>query len=98
VALDQAERFACDHTAAILIEGESGTGKTVLGLRVHEMSARRQGPLRHYVLSAVDDSLASDELFGHVPGAFTGARDRRAFSFSYYTTTTKPTARIMSWR
>jgi DNA-binding NtrC family response regulator len=79
--LEQAERFARDRTATILIEGESGTGKTLLGRRVHDMSPRRQAPFRRCVLSALDDSLAADELFGHVPGAFTGARDGRAGLF-----------------
>jgi DNA-binding NtrC family response regulator len=46
------------------------------------MSPRGQSPLRPCVLSALDDALASDELFGHVPGAFTGARDVRAGVFA----------------
>jgi DNA-binding NtrC family response regulator len=81
-ALRQAEKFARDSTATVLIEGEAGTGKTLLARRLHDMSPRRQGPFRSCVLSALDDALASDELFGHVPGAFTGAREARAGVFA----------------
>ena len=80
-ALDLIDKFARDRTAAILIEGESGTGKTLLARRVHELSPRRAAPFRQCVLSAMDDNFASDELFGHVPGAYTGARDGRAGLF-----------------
>jgi DNA-binding NtrC family response regulator len=81
-ALRRAEKFGRDPTATVLIEGEAGTGKTLLARRLHEMSPRRQAPFRSCVLSALDDTLASDELFGHVPGAFTGARDARAGVFA----------------
>jgi len=76
-ALRRAEKFARDSTAIVLIEGEAGTGKTLLARRLHQMSPRRRAPFCYCVLSAVDDALASDELFGHVPGAFTGARGGR---------------------
>src|SRR5438046_905194 len=71
-ALRMAAKFGRDSTATILIEGEAGTGKTLLARRLHQMSPRRHAPFRTCVLSALDDALASDELFGHVPGAFTG--------------------------
>lgn len=80
-ALRRAEKFSRDRTATILIEGESGTGKTLLARRIHETSPRGRAQFRTCVLSALDDALASDELFGHVPGAFTGARDARAGVF-----------------
>ena len=81
-ALRRAEKFGRDRSATVLIEGEAGTGKTLLARRLHEMSPRKQAPFRSCVLGALDDSLASDELFGHVPGAFTGARDARAGLFA----------------
>jgi len=81
-ALLRAEKFSRDCTATVLIEGESGTGKTVLARRIHEMSPRHLAPFRSCVLSALDDTLASDELFGHVAGAFTGARGVRAGVFA----------------
>ena len=79
--LEQLEAFASDATATVLIEGEGGTGKTLLARRLHEMSPRRRAQFQSAVLSAVDDNLAADQLFGHVPGAYTGARDGRAGLF-----------------
>ena len=76
-AMRLAEMFARDRTATVLIEGEAGTGKTLLARRLHDMSPRRDAPYRDCDLSALDDTLASDDLFGHVPGAFTGARHTR---------------------
>ena len=81
-ALSRAEKFSRHRSATVLIQGESGTGKTLLARRIHEMSSQTQAPFRTCVLSALDDALASDELFGHVPGAFTGAREVRAGVFA----------------
>src|SRR5213075_629368 len=67
--LARARRFARDDRAAILIEGEAGTGKTLLARTIHHASARARGPFNHIVLSTLDDALASSELFGHVAGA-----------------------------
>jgi DNA-binding NtrC family response regulator len=78
----RAQKFSRDCTATVLIEGEAGTGKTLLARRIHEMSPRNQAPFRSCVLSALDDTLASDELFGHVAGAFTGARGARTGAFA----------------
>lgn len=75
-------RFARDDTAPILLQGESGTGKTSMARSVHAASARGGGPFQHVVLSTLDDSLASSELFGHVAGAFTDARQARAGQFA----------------
>jgi DNA-binding NtrC family response regulator len=65
-----------------LIEGESGTGKTHFARELHLASARANGPFEYVALSALDDSLASSELFGHVEGAFTDARRTRAGRFA----------------
>jgi transcriptional regulator with GAF, ATPase, and Fis domain len=77
----QARRFAHDCDAAILIEGESGTGKTQIARLVHDSSPRRNAPFHDVVLSTLDDTLAGSELFGHVQGAFTDARQPRAGHF-----------------
>lgn len=80
-AIGRLERFARDDTATILLQGESGTGKTTLAKRIHALSPRPAGPFQCVVLSALDDGVASSELFGHVVGAFTDARHARAGHF-----------------
>jgi DNA-binding NtrC family response regulator len=81
-ALEQAERFARDRDVPILIEGETGTGKTMIARYLHARSPRAAAPYEYVLLSALDDALASSELFGHVTGAFTGARSNRAGHFA----------------
>jgi len=81
-AMAQAERFARDRSAPILIEGESGTGKTQLARHIHRHSPRAAASFRAVVMSTLDDSLASSELFGHVAGAYTDARSARAGHFA----------------
>src|SRR5690606_12983163 len=56
----------------ILIEGETGTGKTTLAKSIHQMS-ERSGEFVHVNLSAFSENLMESELFGHLKGAFTGA-------------------------
>ena len=56
----------------LLIEGETGTGKTRLAKKIHESSGRA-GNFIHLNLTAFSASLIESELFGHVKGAFTGA-------------------------
>lgn len=80
-ALADAERFARDNDATILIEGESGTGKTQLARHLHTVSPRATGPFHGCALTGVQDSLAESDLFGHAMGAFTGAKQRRAGMF-----------------
>jgi DNA-binding NtrC family response regulator len=80
--LGRLARFARDDTAPILLQGESGTGKTALARQIHLLSPRARGPFQHIVLSTLDDGVASSELFGHVAGAFTDARRPRAGHFA----------------
>jgi DNA-binding NtrC family response regulator len=75
------ERIARDETATVLLEGESGTGKTTLARRIHEWSPRARGPFHQLVLSALDDGVAGSDLAGHVAGAYTDARQSRAGHF-----------------
>ncbi|MCC8180272.1 MAG: sigma-54 dependent transcriptional regulator [Planctomycetes bacterium] len=70
--LAQAERVA-DSDLPLLITGESGTGKELFAEYVHQASCRAAKPLVRINCSAINDSLAESELFGHVKGAFTGA-------------------------
>lgn len=80
VVISRLLRFA-RQDFPILLQGESGTGKTRLARWIHESSRRSHGPFQHVILSAMDDSLGGSDLFGHEAGAFTGARGARAGHF-----------------
>lgn len=56
----------------VLISGQTGTGKELMARALHESSGR-QGPFVAVNVAGLDDEMFSDTLFGHVPGAFTGA-------------------------
>lgn len=61
----------------ILLLGESGSGKDYLARFIHDNSRRSAGPFFTLNCAAVSPELAESELFGHEPGAFTGARGRK---------------------
>jgi DNA-binding NtrC family response regulator/tetratricopeptide (TPR) repeat protein/ABC-type dipeptide/oligopeptide/nickel transport system ATPase component len=67
--------------APILIQGETGTGKTVLARAMHDASPRGQGPFVDLNAGAVAETLLEDQLFGHERGAFTDAREARGGFF-----------------
>lgn len=86
--LERAYRYARQSDVTILIEGESGTGKTLLARQLHDASPRAKAPFHQLSLASIEDSLASSELFGHVEGAYTGARHKRAGAFRFANTGT----------
>ena len=63
-------------THPVLITGETGTGKELVARALHRVAARG-GPFVAVSVAGLDDTLLSDTLFGHRPGAFTGAQQAR---------------------
>jgi len=78
--LDTVEQVA-PTDANVLILGENGTGKDLIARAIHEHSTRRDKPFVSVDVGALTESLFESELFGHVKGAFTDARDDRAGRF-----------------
>jgi NtrC-family two-component system response regulator AlgB len=66
-------RKVAESEAAILIRGESGTGKGVLARAIHAWSRRAERPFVTVSCPSLSPELLESDLFGHVKGAFTGA-------------------------
>src|SRR5262249_57275295 len=66
---------------AVLIDGESGSGKELVARAIHRGSGRRHKPFCTLNCAALPDDLVEAELFGHSRGAFTGAAAERAGVF-----------------
>lgn len=67
--------------ATVLLEGETGTGKSRAAQAIHHVSARKDGPFVTVDCAAIPANLLESELFGHEKGAFTGALNRRVGAF-----------------
>jgi DNA-binding NtrC family response regulator len=70
-----------ESDATLLLEGETGTGKSLIASAVHEQSQRRSGPFIVVDCGAIPPNLIESELFGHEKGAFTGATTARVGAF-----------------
>jgi formate hydrogenlyase transcriptional activator len=79
-ALRQVETVA-PASCAVLLHGETGTGKELFARAVHEQSSRSKGPFVKVNCAAIPAGLLESELFGHERGAFTGALNQTAGRF-----------------
>jgi two-component system response regulator HydG len=66
----------------VLVEGETGTGKELVARAIHAYSRRSDGPFVPVNVTTLPDTLAASQLFGHVKGAFTDARETKPGLFT----------------
>jgi formate hydrogenlyase transcriptional activator len=78
--IDEAAQVAQTNSAVLLL-GETGTGKEVLAQAIHDASSRRDRPMIKVNCAALPVSLIESELFGREKGAFTGALARQPGRF-----------------
>jgi len=78
--LSMVRKVAKTHTN-VLITGENGTGKELVAREIHRLSDRSNEVLVTVDMGAISETLFESELFGHVKGAFTDARENRSGKF-----------------
>jgi len=74
-------RAAALYDSAVLIQGETGTGKELVAKAIHFNSSRKEEPLIVVNCAAIPETLVESELFGHEKGAFTGATQQKKGKF-----------------
>lgn len=74
-------RKVAKTNANIIITGENGTGKELIAREIHRLSLRSHEVMVSVDMGAISETLFESELFGHVKGAFTDARENRAGKF-----------------
>ncbi|MGB0128895.1 MAG: sigma 54-interacting transcriptional regulator [Rhodocyclaceae bacterium] len=79
--IDRARQVA-KSDAAVLLQGESGVGKSCFARLIHEHSGRSRFPMVEVNCAAVPEALMESEFFGHTKGAFTGAFESRDGKFA----------------
>ena len=70
-----------DSKVTVLLQGTSGTGKSMMARVIHQHGARRDKPFVEVSCGAIPETLLESELFGHMRGAFTGAVANKAGKF-----------------
>ncbi len=74
--------IAAAHDVTVLIEGETGTGKTFLAKLIHDCSTRRPNRFLVVACGTLTGNLISSEFFGHARGSFTGADSAKIGKFA----------------
>ena len=83
VRLRQLLQQVAPTAVTVLLSGETGTGKELAAIALHQLSPRASGPFVRLHCAALAESLLESELFGHERGAFTGAVARRPGRFEH---------------
>lgn len=81
--LTLAKKVAASDANTILIQGESGTGKSLLARAIHYNSPRSSEPFVEVTCTAIPEALIESELFGHERGAFTDAKATKKGLFEF---------------
>jgi two-component system response regulator AtoC len=82
-SINLAKKVAASDANTILIQGESGTGKSLMARAIHYNSPRASEPFVEVTCTAIPEALIESELFGHERGAFTDAKAAKKGLFEF---------------